>query len=197
MYVNDERFINVYDKIRQLFASKNDTIIEYQGESFIAGNSLLCGHVLACVRLYRVMEDDFGLIPLPKYDEAQSSYYSYVIPYEVAASVIPITAKDPEVSGTVLQALAILSDYYVTPAYYEITITGKGLRDEDSAAMLDIIRDTATYDLARMFDWGGVASGIPTNIINDTEFTSYYSKRKKLVEKSLQMTVDSFANTQN
>ena len=41
--------------------------------------------------------------------------------------------------GSVLQALAVLSAYYITPAYYEITITGKGLRDEESAEMLDII----------------------------------------------------------
>ena len=32
-------------------------------------------------------------------------------------------------------------------------ITGKGLRDEESAEMLDIILASTVYDLARMYDY--------------------------------------------
>jgi len=192
-----ERFLSVYDKIVSLFSPKDMTVIEYQGETFMAGRALLCGQVLACVRLFRPMEDDFGIIPMPKYDEAQEKYYAYVIPYDIFSASVPITVKDPEVSGSVLQALAVLSAYYITPAYYDITITGKGLRDEESAEMLDIILASTVYDLARMYDWGALASGLHTNIMAGKEFSSYYAKREKAVEKALQKTIDAFLTNAN
>jgi ABC-type glycerol-3-phosphate transport system substrate-binding protein len=54
--VGDDRFIAVYDKIRNLFPKNDMTVIEYEGKTFIAGRALLCGQVLACVRLYRNMK---------------------------------------------------------------------------------------------------------------------------------------------
>ena len=42
-----------------------------KGRHLLDGRALLCGQVMAYVRLFRPMEDDFGIIPLPKYDEAQ------------------------------------------------------------------------------------------------------------------------------
>jgi ABC-type glycerol-3-phosphate transport system substrate-binding protein len=195
--VGDQRFTAVYDKICALFPKNDMTVIEYQGQTFIAGRSLLCGQVLACVRLYRSMEDDFGIIPMPKYDDVQEKYYTYVIPYDIFAASVPITVKDTDVSGVVLQTLAILSDYYVTPAYYDITITGKGLRDEESAEMLDIILKSTVYDLARMYDWGTLASGIQTNIIAQKEFASFYAKREKHAKKALEKTIDAFSANVN
>ncbi len=190
-----DRFISVYDKIVLLFTQNDMTLIEYEGKAFMAGRALLCGQVLACVRLFRPMEDDFGIIPLPKYDELQKQYYSYVIPYDIFSASVPVTANDLEVSGYVLQALAILSDYYITPAYYDITITGKGLRDEESAEMLDIILDSTVYDLARMYDWGAVASSIVANMMSGKDFMSFFKKREKAANSALQKTVDAFISS--
>lgn len=195
--VGDERFTAVYDKIRALFPKNDMTVIEYEGKTFIDGRSLLCGQVLACVRLYRSMEDDFGIIPMPKFDDAQEKHYTYVIPYDIFTASVPITVKDSDVSGVVLQALAILSDYYVTPAYYDITITGKGFRDEESAEMLDIILKSTVYDLARMYDWGAIASGLQGNIIAQKEFASFYAKREKSVYTALEKTIDAFTANVN
>ena len=139
----------------------------------------------------------FDIISMPKYDDAQTQYYTYVIPYDIFSASIPITAKDPDVSGTVLQSLAILSDYYVTPAYYDITITGKGLRDEESAEMLDIILGSTVYDLARMYDWGTVASGLANNIIAQLEFPSFYAKRETATVAALEKTIEAFTANKN
>lgn len=192
-----DRFISVYDKLLSLFTKNDMTIIEYEGQTFIAGRALLCGQVLACVRLYRSMEDDFGIIPMPKFDDAQEQYYTYVIPYDIFTSSVPITVKDTSVSGSVLQALAVLSAYYITPAYYDITITGKGLRDEESAEMLDIILASTVYDLARMYDWGGIASGLTGNIVAGKEFSSYFARREKAVQTALEKTIEAFESNVN
>ena len=192
-----DRFISLYDILLSFFTKNDMTIIEYEGQTFIAGRALLCGQVLACVRLYRSMEDDFGIIPMPKFDDAQEQYYTYVIPYDIFTSSVPITVKDTSVSGSVLQALAVLSAYYITPAYYDITITGKGLRDEESAEMLDIILASTVYDLARMYDWGGIASGLTGNIVAGKEFSSYFARREKAVQTALEKTIEAFESNVN
>lgn len=192
-----DRFLSVYDKVVSLFSKNDLTIIEYEGQAFMDGRALLCGQVMACVRLFRPMEDDFGIIPLPKYDEAQERYYSYVIPYDIFSASVPVTVKDTSVSGSVLQALAVLSAYYITPAYYEITITGKGLRDEELAEMLDIILASTVYDLARMYDWGAIALGLTGNIIGGREFASYFAKREKAATKALDKTIEVFKSNNN
>lgn len=197
MNVSTDRFIAVYDKLKDKFTEKNETIMEYQGETFIAGRAFLCGQVMACVRLYREMEDDFGIIPTPMYDETQSQYYTYVIPYDVYGASIPITAKDHGKSGTAMQALAILSAYHITPAYYDVTITGKGLRDEASIEMLDLILSSTVYDMARMYNWGSFAQGIPADIAAKKEFASGYARKEKSINKSIQQTIDSFNENKN
>ena len=193
----DDRFTAVYDKISSLFGKDNYSLMEYEGKVFMEGRALLCGQVMACVRLFREMEDDFGIIPVPKYDEAQSQYYSYVIPYDVFAASIPITSKDPEMTGTVLQTMAILSDYYITPAYYDVTIQGKGLRDEESLEMLDLIRDTTVYDLAMMYNWASFAGNLATDLQNQKEFASNYKRKQKAIDKEIQKMIDNFSNNQN
>ena len=51
--------------------------------------------------------------------------------------------------------MARISKYTLTPAYYDITLQGKFLRDDESAAMIDIILANRNFDLGMIFDWGG------------------------------------------
>lgn len=195
--VGSEMYVTVYDKIKDFFTDKTQTVSSGTGENFIAGDALLSGQVMGCVRLFREMEDDFGIIPVPKYDEAQSQYYSYMIPYEVHAAIIPVSAADAERSGAAIQALSILSAHYLTPAYYETVITGKGLRDMDSWEMLDLILDSAIYDLGRMYDWGGFASGISSSLSNKRELSSSYKRKAKAIQSSLDETIENIKNNKN
>ena len=50
---------------------------------------------------FRTMEDDFGIIPPPKYDEAQENYHAYVSNGWTSTYVVPITnpiSIEPETS---------------------------------------------------------------------------------------------------
>ena len=71
------------------------------------------------------------------------------------------------------------------------------MRDEESAEMLDIILKSTVYDLAHMYDWGTLASGIQTNIIAQKEFASFYAKREKHANKALEKTIDDFSANVN
>lgn len=93
----------------------------------------------------REMDTDFGLIPYPKWDEAQETYGSTV---QDGATVflVPQTIDDPEYVGIITEAMAAESYRTVVPAYYDVVLKTKSSRDEESARMIDLIRDTVKID---------------------------------------------------
>jgi len=113
------------------------------------------------------LENDFGVLPSPKYDETQDSYYTTYSNNNLTAYSIPISVSDVEKSGIILEAMAELSLYSLTPAYYDTTIIGKAIRDTDSQEMIEIILDNRNYDLGATFDWGSSL----------TMFTSMYADK--------------------
>ncbi|MBR5869489.1 MAG: hypothetical protein IKZ09_00505 [Clostridia bacterium] len=93
----------------------------------------------------REMDTDFGLIPYPKWDEAQETYGSTV---QDGATVflVPQTIDDAEYVGIITEAMAAESYKTVVPAYYDVVLKTKSSRDEESARMIDLIRDTVKID---------------------------------------------------
>ena len=108
------------------------------------------------VTLFRSMEVDFGILPLPKYDENQDSYYSSVVIGCANYITVPKTATDLERTGIIIEALSCESRYTVLPAYYDNTLKTKASRDEESSDMLDLIFDTTVFDIGEFFSWGGI-----------------------------------------
>ncbi|MCL2099512.1 MAG: extracellular solute-binding protein [Oscillospiraceae bacterium] len=103
---------------------------------------------------FRSMNADFGILPLPKFDEMQENYYCESGSGMLA--VIPVTAEDPNKNGAFLEAYAYYGWSYVVPAYKEVSLKTKMARDDESAAMVDLIDISRVYDLGRLF-WGATA----------------------------------------
>ena len=61
---------------------------------------------------------------------------------------IPIDCKTPNDTALLLEALSAESPETLTEAYYDICLTGKAIRDNESAEMLDIIFNNYTIDYA-------------------------------------------------
>ena len=143
----------------------------------------------------RNMETNFGIIPMPKYEETQKDYAHYVHPTASALS-IPVSNQNMERTGIILEALAAESYYTVRPAYYEISINGKFLRDEESIEMLDIILDSRVYELAMMFGWNGLG-GVLEDMYRPKkrDFVSTYEKKKDSYDKAINKTIESFQNS--
>jgi len=142
----------------------------------------------------RNMETNFGIIPMTKFEEAQKDYGHYVHPTASALS-IPTTNNNLERTGIILEALAAESYYTVRPAYYEVSINSKFLRDEESIEMLDIILASRVFDLAKCFNWGGLGMVLedmyrPKN----RNFVSTYEKKMNSYEKAMNKTIESFMN---
>lgn len=95
---------------------------------------------------YREMNDDFGIIPCPKYDESVEGYPS-LVDASCNLFVVPVSVSDADRVSAVLEALAYYGWKDVLPAYYDVALSVKFARDDDSVNMLDIIRDNRSFDI--------------------------------------------------
>lgn len=112
---------------------------------FESGAALLYITCTQRLQAIREMEEDFGVLPLPKYNEEQEQYYSRII--DGWLNVVPSTNQNLEYTSIVLEAIAEESYRSVLPAFMEVSLKSKYIRDEESAEMLDLIFRTTTLDL--------------------------------------------------
>ena len=145
--------------------------------------------------LFKDMESDFGIVPLPKYDANQPEYYSHCQPWGSAAVCVPITAKDLERTGMIIEAMAAGGRYTSTPAAYEITLKTKYARDEESEKMLDIICDGSRYDFAHIYDWGQLYSGFCSAINKGESYLTKFEASEGKIQTAMEKTIDAFANS--
>jgi len=180
-----ERMFTVLDALSAVCKTGNGSIFYNNGgldvplgymSMFAADRALFMTCELKSAMEERSMESTFGLVPMPKLNEAQEEYRSYVA-YNTAFFVMPSTQKDTSRAGTILDALNYESYVQTLPVYYDVTLSQKGLRNEESIEMLKIIRDNRGADfiavysitadlnnnLANLFKWqGGDVSTVPS-----------------------------------
>lgn len=199
----DERFHTVIAKI---FAITYDTETWYHNtiiadtdttleNMFGSNQSLFLDSSFRKIARQREMDADFGIIPFPKWDETQKQYYTRVPGGNFA--VIPVTAMGEalERTGVVLEALASGSHSEVIPTYYDITLKTKYSRDEESAAMLDIIFSGRVCDLGDSFWCDQIRDDFFKAMFTDNnrDLASIVAKKDKPVSKIIQKAVDACA----
>ena len=100
----------------------------------------------------RHMEDNYGILPNPLYNELQEQYYSQVSNYGDSMFAVFNTAGDPSKVAAAIELLSYYSYYNVYPDFYDVVIQGRGTRDAESKEMLEIIFNSRTYDLGLLYD---------------------------------------------
>lgn len=109
-------------------------------EMFVEDRALFYPDMLRSAISFRSMETDFGVLPYPKYEESQDKYFTQ--PHNgYSVMMIPADVKNIEKTAVMVEALNAASLDSVIPAFYDKALKVKFTRDEDSAEMLDIIRD--------------------------------------------------------
>ena len=145
------KFLEVYTKVLNTMWSDNvyynmplTVTNEEQYKLFTNNQALFCNANFFKISKLRAMETDFGILPYPKWEESQDEYISRIDGCEMP--VLPLANTDYERTGAILEALASESLYTVVEAYYDVALTGKYTRDEESVEMLDIISAKRVYD---------------------------------------------------
>lgn len=191
-----EQDIDVYEKLYDLVKSKyylgrdvnpvgfahNDNAVVYELE---IGRSAMVGVVLKGVEWLREMEEDFGILPYPKYDEAQEEYVCSILRRFTVASV-PSTAENPDQASLVLEALSCVGYNEIVPTYFNVALKDKYTRDSDTSEMLDIIRDAAYFDFADAFygnDLGAASDYLGSYVLGNTKgLASSFAKQQKTIQ---------------
>jgi hypothetical protein len=134
----------------------------------------------------RGMETDFGILPMPKLDEAQVGYHHTVNRFTGQAMAIPNFHTDDslERTGFMMEATAAESKYTVIPAYYDIQLSTQIARDEESSEMLDIIFSTTVWDTGEIYNWGDFSWELLRMI--DAEARDLASRLERLYPRIIQ-----------
>ncbi|MCL2773475.1 MAG: hypothetical protein FWD71_09005 [Oscillospiraceae bacterium] len=201
----NEKMSNILDKMLMHYAS-DDTYCIHRDASkeggwnagnipqtwvFPEGRALFYWGLPRYINLYlRDMEDDFGILPIPKWDSSQDRYYSTVNGWNSYTFMLPRTVSDIEKNSVVLDAMAYYGRQLIKPAYYDICLQRKYTRDEESGAMLDIIFSSAHYEPAGAGVFiDALCNAIQTNKIN---IASIYEKNSGKIDTAIQQIIDEY-----
>ncbi len=157
---------------------------------FTEDRALFYPDVLATAKTYRGMETDFGIIPVPKWENQEMYYTQAQAGYSVV--VVPIDCTDLERAGAVLDALFAKSEEIVLPAYYDMALKSKFARDDESGEMIDLIREGMCINFGFFYDVGG---GSMFRILvggENSNFASFYAANKKSYERGLKKVLMTF-----
>ena len=189
-----ERMYTTIEKLGKLISgegsaySDNSNISTGNGYLYAFNNNraiFMTSEIKSTLEL-RGMNSNFGLIPMPKYDESQENYISYVNP-AACFLCIPKTVKDASRAGVIIDALTYESYKSTLPVYYDITISQKGLRNEDSLEMLEIVRDGRSTQATNLFGVSyDLTSQLNTIVLNGSDNgASTMASGKSVVEEKL------------
>ena len=192
-----DRNQSIVDKLSDLLETDASYMItDYSKENdlarrFAAGQGLFySGFLTDSYQFFRDMEEDWGLLPFPKYDETQEHYIT-TITGGTGLLGIPRNVDNMEMTGLVTEALAIESYNYVYPAIYETVFDDKLLRDEESQVMFDILMDGLEIDFGRTFKSAEYVDLIGTLVSKGSrDLASSAEKLEKAAQKHFGEVID-------
>ncbi len=177
--MTDEDFVNKVEALANYYSDKS-TFANYSGaQNKISMKMFQEDHAMFNVTTmnnvitgyedlpsFREMKSDYGLLPLPKYDENQKNYVTISQPAGPAGVAVPSTCRDAERNSLIMEVMAYLSNDSIRSAAYDKIVKGKGARVEGTEEMLNIIYENIVYDMNYVFDFGG----------SKTAMTDFFSK---------------------
>lgn len=191
-----EKYTNIYMKIYDViitskgFYSTADH--EYSFKVFEEGRAYFCELSFQKVGTFlRNMNDDYGVLPLPKYDEAQQRYVSDMTG-ACSMLVVPVTEEDPERSGNIIDALGAAAYDMISPSLYDVIASVKNVRDEESAEMVQLIIRNRVFDMSHMYYIAGDDFVYDLLKTKSTEVASYFAKREAAAQKTMDQLIADF-----
>ena len=188
-----ERFTNACEKIAKFTSSAGLYVTDTTLSIFQSGRALFMGsEIKAAANEMREMPDEFGLLPIPKYDDAQEKYIANLF-WATHLLSIPATCKDSERAAIVMDALNYEANERVMPLYYE-RVCYKGLRDDDSIEMLQLIRDGRYLNWGLAYGWlDSVEPGVHAQLLaGNGNVASLIKAGNKVVNTLIGKTMKSF-----
>ena len=189
--INVEQCANIYEKAYALLKGTKANY-EYSGngtpvmeahersfKTFAEGRAYFCGITFQKIETFlREMEDDYGVLPNPKYNEAQANY-STCVSGAGSMVIVPKSCTDPEFVGSMLEAMAAMSYDMITPDLIHVLASTKNVRDIESSEIVQLIIRNRNFDTARMHDASPDTFTEQLLIKDSTDVASFFATQEK------------------
>ena len=176
-----ERTVNAFEKLESLYSAPGTNV---GNANFAAGNVLFeCTRLLMTDSL-RDMEEEYGILPMPKFDEAQEEYAT--IPQNSHSMVtITKTTHNAKMVGAAVELLGAESYRQVKPVFFETAMKSKYLRSSDDAKMFDLIMENVKFNFG--YVWSATKIGNIAQLMRDPSINlaSTYASKEKSYKSNL------------
>ena len=196
--MNEEKFAAMVEKVYRLFYESNGTITtsgwDLHRDTFMDNRSLFFNGVFEhAISIINDMEQDFAILPFPKWDESQKEYYTMSDGSSPLVSV-PVTCADAEFIGIITEALAAESWKTVTPAVFDTALKYRGARDETSIKVIEMIEPGGIIDFGFVFGDYNSMGFIMSNLMGakQNNFASQYAAKKTSWENRINQLIEDF-----
>jgi len=189
----NEKTVSALDKMNSLLFNNEGTFYIKPNvanvESFVNNRNVFAAVYLdVCFNSLRGMENSYGILPMPKFNEEQDAYHCLVADGYTMWG-LPKTVTDYEFVGIITEALCAETHNSVYPVFYDVALKNKYSEDEDTARMVDIIVDSADFDISFMY--GVYLEYMPYTfrqclMENNNDIMSFYAAKEKTVAEKLE-----------
>ena len=164
-----EKLETAYDKVMTLWKSAgayradgtwNNYLVFTEGRAMFDIDVIY--HYDSGNALMRNMKDEYGMIPVPKYDTAQKEYYSGVQDSHNVMAIIDHPTQNYAALSAMLELINKRTYESVRPYYFEKMVKTKYLKDEKSGQVFDMIMAGTRWDWADVYSY---SVGEPRNML--------------------------------
>lgn len=189
-------YLDFFNKEKSVFyVASDEDLIDF----FSNSQAMFCCNAIEYLAKGNLRDSgvDYGILPFPKYDAEQESYYSNNIRWEVAH--IPQVC-DTERSAIIFEYLNYTSYNMLIPAYFGTVLQYQAVNSPEDSAMLTLIRDSVRFDFATFYQ-SQIGKGWDDNIYigvkslirnNRSDLSAWWSSNKDLFEENFEDLIDTY-----
>ncbi len=188
------------EKLYKFFYESNGAITttgwSLHSDTFKAGRALFMNGVFQhSYNRFTDLEDDYAMIPYPKWDEKQEAYYTMTDGSSPLVG-IPVTVSDTEFAGIVTEALAAEAWKTVIPKVYDVVLKVRGARDDASIEIIDIIANGCVFDMGFVYGNNSMMAGCLQKLMSSksSNFMSHYEANRAAWEARIDEIIEIFSN---
>lgn len=187
-----EKLTDALDKMASVFSGDGMILNDYECvEYFMEDRALFVVTAIGNIGSMRDMNSEYGMIPVPKFDDASD----YTAPMGSAFLLgIPVTNTHLSETAKALDALSRAGYETVLDTFFE-SLCYKGLRDDDSIEMMEIINSARSADLGYTFGWTvDVMNGIADKLMKGkTDIASSAASAGSKIEEKIKTFMETIA----
>lgn len=195
----NEHLVDIFEKVYYFF---NETAGVYASneshtygiEQFKNYGSLFTNALISYTTVYLAdYEHEYGIIPYPKYDEAQAEYKTMVDGNHEAMAIAK-NAVDFDFIGVMTEVMCAEAYKQILPAYYDVALKQRYASSAEDAEMIELCVDSRVFDLGYVYDnWKGVSFYMQTLIpAGNKDIASHYAKNEKAATKYYEKVTNMF-----